>query len=254
MSEAVGTRGSVLYNFVCGPPGTGKTHTLARVTETFLRRGMRVLVVAHSNVAVDEAAMDIADLLHDTPWYQNYEILRLGHHRNEGFAQHERILFDQYVEMLARRRTGAHQDCGDHDLSPHGIRSADDARVLRSRVALQHALDLSRIDIFSPGHHQIRSAIHHIEVPVGVEIPEIACEQPAAAQDLCGIARSPVVPRMTTGPRTRISPTCPGAVRRRPEAAIRSSAGNNAWPADPVFRDTSSGARVATWDAVSVSP
>ncbi|HLJ58902.1 MAG TPA: AAA domain-containing protein [bacterium] len=90
-------------SFVWGPPGTGKTHTLARVTEAFLRRGMRVLVVAHSNVAVDEAAMDIANLLHDTPWYQNYEILRLGHHRNEGLAQHDRVLFDQYVETLARR-------------------------------------------------------------------------------------------------------------------------------------------------------
>src|SRR5579864_2337280 len=90
-------------SFVWGPPGTGKTATLARIAEAHLRQGRRVLVVAHSNVAVDEAAADIAALLHDTPWYQNHEILRLGHHRNETLEQYERILFDRYAEVIARR-------------------------------------------------------------------------------------------------------------------------------------------------------
>jgi hypothetical protein len=90
-------------SFVWGPPGTGKTATLARIAEAFLRQGRRVLVVAHSNVAVDEAAADIAALLHDTPWYQNYEILRLGHHRHEALEQYERILFTRYAEVIARR-------------------------------------------------------------------------------------------------------------------------------------------------------
>ncbi|HXQ64100.1 MAG TPA: AAA domain-containing protein, partial [Steroidobacteraceae bacterium] len=90
-------------SFVWGPPGTGKTVTLARIAEAFLRRGMRVLVVAHSNVAVDEAAADIAALLHDTPWYQNREILRLGHYRNEALEQYDRILFDRYAETIAHR-------------------------------------------------------------------------------------------------------------------------------------------------------
>jgi hypothetical protein len=90
-------------SFVWGPPGTGKTVTLARTAEAFLRQGQRVLVVAHSNVAVDEAAADIAALLRDTPWYQNYEILRLGHHRHEALEQYERILFTRYAEVIARR-------------------------------------------------------------------------------------------------------------------------------------------------------
>ena len=90
-------------SFVWGPPGTGKTATLARIAEAFLRQGQRVLVVAHSNVAVDEAAADIAALLRDTPWYQNYEILRLGHHRNDTLEQYDRILFDQYAEVITCR-------------------------------------------------------------------------------------------------------------------------------------------------------
>jgi len=90
-------------SFVWGPPGTGKTVTLARIAEAHLRQGRRVLVVAHSNVAVDEAAADIAALLHDTPWYQNYEILRLGNHRHEALEQYDRILFNRYAEVVARR-------------------------------------------------------------------------------------------------------------------------------------------------------
>jgi hypothetical protein len=90
-------------SFVWGPPGTGKTATLARIAEAFVRTGRRVLVVAHSNVAVDEAAADIAALLQGTPWYQNHEILRLGHHRHEALEQYERILFNRYAEVIASR-------------------------------------------------------------------------------------------------------------------------------------------------------
>ena len=42
--------------FVWGPPGTGKTWTLARVVEAHYRAGRSVLLVSHTNVAVDTAS------------------------------------------------------------------------------------------------------------------------------------------------------------------------------------------------------
>ena len=40
---------------VWGPPGTGKTETIAKVIEAHLNAGRRVLLVSHANNAVDEA-------------------------------------------------------------------------------------------------------------------------------------------------------------------------------------------------------
>ena len=57
---AVEVSQSRAMTLVWGPPGTGKTETLARIVECFIKRRMRVLVVAHANAAVDEATEDIA--------------------------------------------------------------------------------------------------------------------------------------------------------------------------------------------------
>lgn len=38
---------------VWGPPGTGKTYTLARVVANKFVKGKRIIVLAHSNKAVD---------------------------------------------------------------------------------------------------------------------------------------------------------------------------------------------------------
>ncbi|MGH7545204.1 MAG: AAA domain-containing protein, partial [Gemmatimonadota bacterium] len=45
--------------FIWGPPGTGKTRTLGECVAQMAERGMRVLVVAHTNAAVDNGAAAI---------------------------------------------------------------------------------------------------------------------------------------------------------------------------------------------------
>ncbi|MHB1043143.1 MAG: DEAD/DEAH box helicase [Eubacteriales bacterium] len=46
--------------FLWGPPGTGKTETLARMVRAFCATGRRILVVSHCNVAVDGAMLRAA--------------------------------------------------------------------------------------------------------------------------------------------------------------------------------------------------
>ncbi|NSW79904.1 MAG: AAA family ATPase [Chthonomonadetes bacterium] len=68
--------------FVWGPPGTGKTTTLAWIAEACLRRGESVLLVSNTNVAVDRALTKLLDAVGtDSEWVRRVAqgaVLRLG--------------------------------------------------------------------------------------------------------------------------------------------------------------------------------
>ena len=65
-------------SIIWGPPGTGKTKTIAKAIEAHLNTERRVLLVSHANAAVDEALMDVAEQLKSTAHYQEGKIIRLG--------------------------------------------------------------------------------------------------------------------------------------------------------------------------------
>ncbi len=48
--------------YVIGPPGTGKTSTLAAIALTLAREGRSVLIAAPTNIAVDNAILKLADM------------------------------------------------------------------------------------------------------------------------------------------------------------------------------------------------
>ena len=48
--------------YIVGPPGTGKTVTLAALALYYLQAGQTVLIAAHTNIAVDNAILKLADL------------------------------------------------------------------------------------------------------------------------------------------------------------------------------------------------
>ncbi|MEH2374154.1 DEAD/DEAH box helicase [Nostoc sp.] len=65
-------------SFIWGPPGTGKTKTLGITVAALVQAGESVLVVAHSNTAVDTAMKSVAEYLQGAPIYQNGLVLRYG--------------------------------------------------------------------------------------------------------------------------------------------------------------------------------
>ena len=65
--------------FIWGPPGTGKTKTLADIASECLKMGDRILMVSHSNVSVDEALLRVANIAYESPG----KIVRYGYPRNK---------------------------------------------------------------------------------------------------------------------------------------------------------------------------
>jgi len=72
--------------FVWGPPGTGKTTTLAYIVTELLKTGYRVLVTSTTNAAVDQALAKLADLPEAQNYFAEGQIVRVGQTDAETFG------------------------------------------------------------------------------------------------------------------------------------------------------------------------
>ena len=72
--------------FVWGPPGTGKTQTLAKIGLESIQCGERVLMLAHSNVAVDGAILRVHQLSQDK---KPGQLVRYGYPKQQELLEHE---------------------------------------------------------------------------------------------------------------------------------------------------------------------
>lgn len=79
--------------FVWGPPGTGKTTTLARIALEHILNGERVLMVSYSNVSVDGAVLKIANMSDQEPG----QIIRYGYPRVRELLESETLTSYSYV-------------------------------------------------------------------------------------------------------------------------------------------------------------
>ena len=73
-------------SFIWGPPGTGKTETLAKIAFSHYKNGKTVLILSHSNVAVD-TAIERIDRIYQNE-YQPGEIVRYGYPRINSVRSH----------------------------------------------------------------------------------------------------------------------------------------------------------------------
>ncbi len=94
-----------------GPPGTGKTHTLAAAVASMRREGWRVAVVALSNAAVDVATLAIDDACTRMGMpLEPKELIRLGtprHPELEGENRPHLLAFQRELAALNRKLASA---------------------------------------------------------------------------------------------------------------------------------------------------
>ena len=79
--------------FIWGPPGTGKTQTLAKIAIEHILAGKRVLMLSYSNVSVDGALLRVAHMADMAPG----TIIRYGYPRISELLESDSLTSYQYV-------------------------------------------------------------------------------------------------------------------------------------------------------------
>lgn len=64
--------------FIWGPPGTGKSMTIANIVEGFLSKNLSVLLISHTNKATDGAMIKVVEHLKNTTDYEEGKFIREG--------------------------------------------------------------------------------------------------------------------------------------------------------------------------------
>jgi hypothetical protein len=114
--------------FVWGPPGTGKTTTVAHVVAAHVAAGRSVLLVANTNTAVDTALARVAALLHGTAALDEGRVIRHGTVVHEDVAPLAADAVSARVSapLLAERGTvAARLDATDKEAEGQGTLGAD---------------------------------------------------------------------------------------------------------------------------------
>lgn len=91
--------------FVWGPPGTGKTQTLAKIAWAHIDKGERVLMLSYSNVSVDGAILRVTSLKNDVFPGQ---LVRYGFPKDKRISEHPylssyNLAINNYPGLLKRR-------------------------------------------------------------------------------------------------------------------------------------------------------
>jgi hypothetical protein len=99
LESALGRNLTVIW----GPPGTGKTHVIGTIAEQLHQRARTVLIVSHTNTAVDQAIRHIAKALKDEGMPIGGVVLRIGDPKGEELkGEYEEVILKKQVEIQSR--------------------------------------------------------------------------------------------------------------------------------------------------------
>ena len=124
---------------IWGPPGTGKTYTMAEIAIGHIVAGRKVLAVSHSNVSVDGIVLKVAELLRERgleKYIDHGEVMRFGHVRDDELDAEEDLVAHHYalscrpwlkdeLEKLQKRK---------NELKRQGVRSSSELLDIQKRI------------------------------------------------------------------------------------------------------------------------
>lgn len=84
--------------YVWGPPGTGKSYNLSKIIAAHYQKGKSVLVLAHSNAAVDVLMSEVTNRIEKKKKWVPGEVIRYGFSQNEHIRNHDTLLSSRLVE------------------------------------------------------------------------------------------------------------------------------------------------------------
>lgn len=89
-------------SFIWGPPGTGKTQTIARIIEGFLSAGKSILLISHTNIATDGALYATVKHLSSTEDYNDGKFVREGNIYNKELKEkYPLVIAEKIIEKRA---------------------------------------------------------------------------------------------------------------------------------------------------------
>lgn len=153
--------------FIWGPPGTGKTMTLANVIEEQLAQGKRILLASTTNAAIDQVLAKTAA----RAWFSPGAIIRLGRSEAETFGT-------EIGELVAERH-GAYRGALERLRARVGTveMEARTARVMAGELAVVSAPQQS---LFASGPSALRaSALARVFSP---GLADVIAREPAPVQ------------------------------------------------------------------------
>ncbi len=157
-------------SFLWGPPGTGKTRTVACLVRALLECQKSVLLLAHSNAAVDVATLAVARACRGTPLLAGGALIRYGLMTNKDLLAEPDI---NPLEILARRNADAERFVG--------LQS-------RRRDLLEHA---RREELFdTEAFDSVRKDMGDLRHRVDRELKKLVAQTPAVATTLTKLALS----------------------------------------------------------------
>ncbi|WP_147533504.1 AAA domain-containing protein [Bacillus marasmi] len=135
--------------FVWGPPGTGKTYTLARTAANHYLKKKKVLILSHSNQAVDVLMDELTEFIKKKDRFIEGDVLRYGGNYGETVANHHEITTNLLIEkqdpLLAhdRERLVKERRSLKQDLS-HSFSKRDSDQLLELETKIARVLDKIR--------------------------------------------------------------------------------------------------------------
>lgn len=93
---AVGSSVGRDTTFIWGPPGTGKTKTIGGIGETLFNEERSLLLVSHTNTAVDGAMIQIAERLGSQ--LKDGSVIRIGLPKDDRLRNYPELLLETHVE------------------------------------------------------------------------------------------------------------------------------------------------------------